>query len=148
MRKLSDLLLAIALLGFVLTVCPAQCVHRTIPVSRVQGSVFDSLGQPIPSVEVSLKSEGKVVATTTTDDAGRFSVSASPGKYDLYANARNFEPGFAQVDVGRDLVGVLRPTHLWMILDVGEELADQCPGTTTTSCREFDKAVQKYKQKH
>jgi hypothetical protein len=148
MRKLRAPLLLLPLLGIIPAACLAQCVYETISVSRVQGSIFDSLGQPIPDVEISLKSEGKVVANTTTDEAGRFSVSANPGKYDLYANARNFEPGFARVDVGSDLVGVLRATRLWMILSVGVSEADECSSLTTTSRREFNKAVQRYKQKH
>jgi len=147
MRRRFATLLAVAFAGMAPVAVRAQvdCVYRTIRVSHVQGTYFDSIGEPIGNVAVELKSDGKIVATATTDDAGRFSIPVAPGKYDLVANARGFAPGFSLIDVGTDLVRVARPTHLWVILEVG--VLDRCP-LTTTSRKEFDKAIQKYTQKH
>ena len=140
------ILSAIAFTGAAPAVVGAQvdCVYRTVSVSRVQGSIFDSAGRPIPNVEVELKSDGKLIGSAETDEEGKFAIPAAPGKYDLTTNARGFAPGFSPIDVGGDLVRTLRPTHLWMILEVG--MGQGCP-LTTASRREFEKAIQKYQQK-
>jgi hypothetical protein len=146
MRRLGDLLLVFALFGLFAGICRSQCVYRTIPVSRVQGAVFDPYGEPIPDAEVSLNKESKVVARTATDEAGRFTIPAAPGIYDLHASGHNFAPDFARVEVGSDLIRELRPTYLWMILKVAV-LEDDC-SMTTTSRRQFEKMIHKHKQRN
>ena len=123
---------------------PAQCVYRTISVSRVLGAVFDSYGQPIPNVEVSLKQEENIVARSTTDDKGQFAISGSPGTFWLLAKAIEFAPGYARLGVGKDLIGTFRPTHLWIILHVGSKLTDDCGAFVTTSRRQFERAITKH----
>jgi Carboxypeptidase regulatory-like domain len=146
MRRFRHFFIALALMAIFAATGVAQCVSRTVSVSRVQGAVFDQLGRPIPDADVSLKREGQVVASTKTDASGGFTIPISSGAYDLDAKASNFDPGFARIDVGSDLVRAVRPTHIWMILDVGSEELDQC-NFTTTSRIQFEKAVRRYKQK-
>jgi hypothetical protein len=133
--------LAASLLGSTLAISPAQCVSRTISVSRVRGAVFDPYGQPVPNVELSLKQEENIVARSTTNDKGQFAISASPGIYWLWAKAAGFVPGYARLEVGNDLIGALKPTHLWMILYVGRSGTDECDSVTTTSHRQFEKTI-------
>lgn len=146
MKKLNNLFLALLILAPIPATCLAQCVVRTIPISRVEGTVVDPSGEPIPNVEVNLKQDGKVISSITADEAGRFSLSVSPGNYDLNANARGFVPGFARIDVGHDAVRLFKSTHLWMILVVGM-LEDHCT-FTTTSRRKFEKAIQEHKKRN
>jgi hypothetical protein len=146
MRRLGAILLVLVLFGLFSGICRAQCVYRTIHVSRVQGAVFDPYGEPIPDAEVSLNRDGKVVARTTTDEEGRFSIPAAPGTYDLHASDRNFAPDSSRVEVGGDLIRELRSTYLWVILRVGV-LVDGC-SMTTTSRRRFEKMIQKHKQRN
>jgi Carboxypeptidase regulatory-like domain len=117
-----------------------QCVYRTIDVSRVQGTIADPLGQPIEHADVVLKRAGMVVSSAETDNAGRFSIPAAPGKYELYVTAQNFSFDSAPIDVGSDLVRVLRPTHLWIIIKVARQL-DDCGLIVTTRRRQFEKTV-------
>jgi hypothetical protein len=147
MRWCFGILFVIAIAGVDPSSSWAQvdCVFRTVSVSRVQGTIVDPLGEPIANAEVKPNVENDVLASAKTDDYGRFIIPAAPGKYELHANARGFYPGFAPINVGSDLVRAIRPTHLWMILEVG--LPDTCP-LTTTSRREFNKATQEYKKKH
>jgi hypothetical protein len=150
MRKLSDLLLTLALLGTIPATCLAQCVYRTISVSRVDGAVVgtiaDSYGRPIPNVNVELKRHGELVAATTTNESGEFSVSAKPGEYDLHAHTSQFAPGFARIDVRSDFEQTFFPSHLWMILDAGVWQLDQCT-LAATSRREFEKTIQEHKKR-
>jgi hypothetical protein len=143
MRKSINLSLAFLFLSLIPPQCLAQCVVRTISVSRVQGTTFDPSGQPIPNVQVSLEQDGRLVASFTTDESGGFSVPANPGDYELHANARGFASGVARINVGSDLIRVVRPTHIWMILYVGSAELDRCPGFATTSRAKFEKSIRK-----
>ena len=140
MRRFRHPLIALALLGCLNVTGVAQCISRTLSVSRVQGAVFDQMGRPIPDVDVSLKRESRVVEGVETDGSGRFSIRSSPGAYDLYVNARNFVSGDTRIEVGNDLIGVLRPTKLWVILQVGM-LSENCGPFVTTSRRQFENAT-------
>ena len=144
MKRFDSFLLILPFLTLIPVTGFTQCVYRTIPVSRVQGTVADPFGEPISNVDIRLKQDGKVIATAITDESGGFSLSASPGKYDLLADAKGFVPGFAQIDVGSDLIRMLKPAHLWMILDIGM-VVDHCT-FTATSRRQFEKVVQMHKQ--
>ena len=141
--KFFGLSLALLILALVPETCLGQCVYPTIYVSRIQGTLFDFSGQLIPNGEVSLVQDGKVIASVTTDDVGGFSIPASAGKYELRASARGFATGSARIKLGSSLVRVLKPTHIWMFLDVGSAQLDSCDGFVTTSHRQFEKAIQK-----
>ncbi len=143
---LGGVIVILAGMGPVAVSSHAQCVERTIRVSRIQGLVLDSYGSPIPNVMIELKSEDKIVATATADETGRFSIPAPPGKYELVAKARGFDTTHASLDLGNDLVRAFRPTRLFMILDVGKATLDQC-SFTTTSRRQFDKVIRENTRK-
>ena|ERR1051326_7447814 len=54
------------------------------PSCPVETSDLPCLPKPVPNRQVSVEStDGKVVATATTDDNGRFSVNLAPGMYVL-----------------------------------------------------------------
>ena len=125
------------------TMCSGQCVSRTISVSRVQGAVFDRDGQPIPNVEISLRREGATIAHVETDDLGRFSIFEVPGAYDLVEKVNGFASGSARIEVGGDLIRAVRPTTLWMVLDVGV-LTENCGPFVTTSKKRFERSITKH----
>jgi protocatechuate 3,4-dioxygenase beta subunit len=145
MGKLVRLSLALLFLPLAARTCVGQCVYQTISVSRVQGTIVDPSGVPIPNVEVELKRDGERAAVTTTGENGEFSIQAPPGAYDLNAHGKAFAPGFARIDVGTDLARIVRPTHIWMILDVGMTM-ENCT-FATTSRRQFEKAIQAFKRR-
>jgi hypothetical protein len=141
MRNLNGLILCLAFVALIPDICRSQCVYRAILVSRVQGTILDPYGKPIPNVEVDLKRDGVRIAGATTNDVGEFSIQATPGKYELHAHADRFASGFARIDLGTDLVRMLRPSaHFWMILRVGV-VNDACT-FSTTSRRELRRAIQ------
>jgi Carboxypeptidase regulatory-like domain len=144
MRRFSELLLMLAFSILSPATLFTQCVDPTISFSHVQGTIVDSSGEPIPDVDLTLTSEGKAIASTATDQAGRFSIPAPPGKYGLRANRSGFITGFVRLNVGADLVQVLRPKHFWMILEVATRM-DQCT-ETITSRRQFEERFNKKKQ--
>jgi hypothetical protein len=125
---LGGALFILAAMGPAEAISYAQCVYPTIRVSKVQGVVFDPNGEPIRDVAISLKSDDRILASATTDEAGRFSISATPGKY----------------DVGTDLARAFVPTRLFMILDPGMKM-ENCT-FTTTSHRKFEMAVREFTQ--
>ncbi|MGA3132928.1 MAG: carboxypeptidase-like regulatory domain-containing protein [Terracidiphilus sp.] len=143
MRKFFSLSLGLLFIASIPTNCFAQCVERTISVSRVQGAVFDSFGQPIPNAGVSLEQDGKAIASLTTNESGGFFISANSGNYEFHAKARGFEPYLARINLRTDLIRAAKPTHIWMILKVGSAQVDSCDGFTTTSRRQFEKAIQR-----
>jgi len=104
--------------------------YTTLPVSRVQGQVFDPYARPIPGVDVHLMQDRKEVALTRADDQGRFSLKISDGNYELRAEAPGFEMAYARLSVGKDLVHTFRPSTLWLILGVG--MIAPCPSSTVS----------------
>ncbi|HTW62482.1 MAG TPA: carboxypeptidase-like regulatory domain-containing protein [Terracidiphilus sp.] len=143
-RHPIGLLMFFALVAEFAWICRAQCVYPRTSVLHAQGAVFDKSGVPISGADVTLKKGDKVVSGAKTGRMGGFLIATSPGTYDLDVSARNFAPGFARIDVGSDLVRVLKPTHLWMILDVGAT-TDACT-FISTSRRQLEKAIQENKR--
>jgi hypothetical protein len=148
MKRFNVYFLFLPFLSLVLATGSGQCVYRTLSVTRVHGALVGTLvdpdGRPIPNADVELKGDEHVASAATNAD-GEFSIQAPPGGYEIHANARGFALGIARVDVGSDLIEMLRPAHLWMILDVGI-LLDHCT-FTTTSRRELEKAIQEHKKR-
>src|SRR5262249_32963526 len=67
---------------------------QTVPRSAtLAGSVKNTIGSAIAAVKLTLQStDGKAVATTTTDDRGSFSFSAiKPGNYAIIAEKSGFK---------------------------------------------------------
>jgi len=68
------------------------CVYKPPTVRHVAGSVVDSSGRPIPSVNVAILQGGESVASATTDDAGEFRFdSLKEGAYELAAAEDGFQ---------------------------------------------------------
>lgn len=134
-------LLAIASIG------RTQCVYGSIFVSRIHGGIYDRVGVPIPNVKVVLKADSKLVSSTTTDDAGQFSIPTSQGNYEFNADAEGFAPFSLRIGVGTDLAHLFRRSRTWIILDVGSPDLDRCTGLFTTSRRQFEKAIHKHQNK-
>ena len=68
----------------------------------VSGQVVDYTGAMVPSATVELvRGDGSVIASTRTDSAGKFRVSAAAGEYKLRVVLDGFEPVLEPVRVGR-----------------------------------------------
>ncbi len=66
-----------------------KTITLTQPVT-VNGHLNDSLGNPLPNQTVSLQAtSAQIVATSTTDNSGNYSMQVSSGKYTLIINANN-----------------------------------------------------------
>lgn len=97
MKKTQRTLVAVALLNLVfpLNVWPANPLPGPLRVSSdialtqkrvLIGKLVDSIGAPVNSLNVSIHSQGKLIADTTTDEQGFFSMVASHGGvYELRA---------------------------------------------------------------
>ncbi len=84
------LLLIVALVGPSLGFA-ASCSAAS---TQISGMITDTLGQPIPKPVIELHDQaGRVVAHTTTNDAGRFQLEApKPGLFSLVALKQGFKP--------------------------------------------------------
>ncbi len=70
---------------------PAIAASTTPPVSRITGTVKDSLGQPIADASVRLEAAGRVVTRSTSDARGKFVLTIEGfGSYLISADKRGF----------------------------------------------------------
>ena len=113
-------------------------VPPPIHVSRVQGTVFDYAGVPIPNVTVSLIDDQQTVSTAKTGVAGDFSIPAPPKRYKLRMSAAGFADAVLFLDSGRDLTTLLNPGRLRIIL--GMPFLNCTMGTTNK--KQFLREVQ------
>jgi outer membrane receptor protein involved in Fe transport len=79
----------------------ARSQERSVPTQRLSGTVRDSLGRPLPGVEVTLQAaDGRVVAKTPSNDQGEFSFSGvAPGTYAAVGHKPSFKTATAIVTV-------------------------------------------------
>ena len=79
----------------------------------ISGVVKDDTGGVLPHAQIELVDKaGTVIATTSTDEAGRFSFAGvKPGDYDVRASFPAFKPGTAHVRAG-----ARSPAPLTMVL--------------------------------
>lgn len=118
-----------------------DCIgQKTVHVSRLQGGVFDHTGVPIPDAMVTLSFDEKLAFQTKTNQHGAFVFKAPPGKYHLKATAAGFTWTESEVDFGKDVSNLFRPSNLWVFLAVG---ADSCPWVVTSN-KEFKRAIHEY----
>src|SRR5579863_626690 len=69
----------------VMKVYAATCPALTeMNLSHIQGTVYGPSGVPVPQIVIQALRDGTVLATTHTDDKGRFAFKADPGNYDLH----------------------------------------------------------------
>jgi hypothetical protein len=75
------------------TVCVADvCVYEPPKVRHVAGTVVDSSGRPIPSVNIAITQHGASVISAKTNDAGEFRFdSLKEGAFELSATAPGFQ---------------------------------------------------------
>jgi hypothetical protein len=71
---------------------------------NISGTVTDATsGQPLPSVEVSVAQNGRIVFNTSTNDFGRYSVhNLDAGTYTVSAHFIGFRPATRDVTVGAE----------------------------------------------
>lgn len=69
--------------------------------------------RPVAGATVTLSAASATVATTTTDDAGRFSLTVPPGRYDLAATGTGYRSQAGQP------VTVAEPTTVTLVVDSG-----------------------------
>jgi len=86
-----------------LFVCASESAAQQLTLS---GTVRDSTGA-VPGATVTLASAGAQVATTTTDEAGRYRFTGlSAGSFELSVSMRGFEPAVRNVALGPDTPAV------------------------------------------
>ncbi len=76
--------------------------------SQIDGQVTDNAGDPIESAEVdAYDSNGELIAQTTTDSNGQYSLSLEDGEYEIEARASGYSANTTTVTVaGSDITGV------------------------------------------
>jgi len=84
-----------------LTPTAAYAQTRGTSVQRLYGTVRDTLGRPLPGVEMTLQAaDGRLVAKTQSNGQGQFSFSnITPGTYAAVAHKATFKPATAIVAV-------------------------------------------------
>jgi hypothetical protein len=107
-----------------------DCVYPGhVIVSRVEGQVFDPFGVVVPGVAITLVDNRGSTKKYTTDSQGRFRLAVSPGKYSFKAVFPMFEYSQTELIVGEDLVGVIRPSNIYVILGMN---GSYCAWVTTS----------------
>jgi vitamin B12 transporter len=88
-------------------------------VRRVQGTVLDLSGAPVPRVAIEIRSQaGAVLVSTLTDIQGKFSADLPDGQYTLDATAAGLAPIRRQsLDVGPTMT----PVHLTLEIPAIEQ---------------------------
>ncbi|MFN7920339.1 MAG: carboxypeptidase-like regulatory domain-containing protein [Bryobacteraceae bacterium] len=111
---------------------------QSLSTGQVQGLVVDSTGSPVPSAEISLRSEQTGASRTArTTEAGQFRIPAVPiGEYSLRAEAQGFAPykiDSLLVSVGQTVAQRIELTPATVVekLEVKAE-ADAIQTTATT----------------
>jgi streptogramin lyase len=98
------------------------------------GTVTAAARDGLAGVTVSAKADGETITTTVfTDEAGRYYFPAlPPGKYRVWAQARGFEPGRAELDLAqtRQQDFALRPTADFARQLTGDQMLAALPEAT------------------
>jgi hypothetical protein len=107
-----------------------DCVYPGhVTVANVRGRVFDPLGALVPGVVITLVDEHNQKLQTTTDAAGRFHIDTSPGNYSFEAVSPPLQTSQTNLSVGKDLIGLVRPSDLHVILGLN---GSYCAWVTTS----------------
>ena len=96
-----------------LLVIPTLVVGLAEPVrTAVSGEIVDPSGTPVPAVSISALVGGRAVAVTTTSSgqAGEWTLNLEPGTYTLHFNADGFKESTEQVDVTSSVPGNIKTT--------------------------------------
>jgi protocatechuate 3,4-dioxygenase beta subunit len=96
------------------------CVYKPPKVRLVSGTVYDSSGQSIPGVRVTIMRGGVAVATQTADSTGAFEFdSLMAGNYEIAVAVSGFRPAQYKVTLTRPRQHWGR--HLRIVLALGNE---------------------------
>ncbi|MGB8259871.1 MAG: carboxypeptidase-like regulatory domain-containing protein [Terracidiphilus sp.] len=112
-----------------------------IRITRVEGYVANSHGQPLVNAEVTLVQNDKVVYSTRTDADGAFHFDRVSGHYLFRVERTAYAPAAQEVVVTDEIVTHLERKKLYVIVGPGACM-DAC-STVYTSEREFDKALRR-----
>jgi hypothetical protein len=84
-RQLRTVLIAAALPGLLFAACSSAPPPAQVGV--VRGTVFDTFGNPLPGIVVSLRAgDGKTVQSVTTGEGGAYEFPAVPvGEYQIFS---------------------------------------------------------------
>jgi len=133
MKNWLPILMLLAGLGSSFSTAQAKigdCFDQpTLDSVELKGQVFDLLGAAIQGASVSVEKDGKSVQESRTDATGRFGLEHLEGNIQLHVSARGFAPGFAFINLGRDLRTLIHPGTIYIILGVGMD--EPCPSGTT-----------------
>jgi hypothetical protein len=106
------------------------CVYPgRVAASRVQGQVCDPFGVAVPGVAIALVDERGSALRADTDSQGRFRLAVSPGKYSFKAVLPMFQSSQTELNVAKDLTGIVRPSELHVILGLN---GSYCAWVTTS----------------
>jgi len=116
---------------FLLTACAPTSIGPGGPQGTLTGDVVAGPTCPVqhetpcPQAHVTNRQvtirnlDGAVVATTTTDAQGHFSVSLSPGTYDVQVAIVPGQIGLHQTTSGRVTIVAGQTTQIQIVLDTG-----------------------------
>ncbi len=97
----------------------------TADLGTISGQVKDERNETVQGADIVLLQGGEIVASTTTDSEGRFSLTAPSGSYNLTISKSDIITRTIQVEViggqGVDLGEVsvqLVPSSTWILIDV------------------------------
>ena len=138
----AAIVIAIASFAPALLQSQVDCVSPgRVYALRMRGIVVDPKGAPIPGAKVSIESNGSVIATTLSNDDGRFSLNGKRGIYTLrveYPTANQaFDNLSVELHAGTRIRTLLKPGQLRVILGIRYMFCTW----VTTSRNEFEYEV-------
>jgi hypothetical protein len=117
--------------------CPAV---PDMSLSRLQGTVYGPSGVAVPQITIQALQDGVVMATTHTDDKGKFAFTAAPGKYVLHIQFLESKSLELNVKVAHH-VEFFRSARIRMVLGLS---GTRC-SFASTSAKQFKNEMKRYK---
>jgi hypothetical protein len=106
-------------------------------LTRVEGLVVNSSGQPVADLEVTLVRDEKVAYRTRTDTAGAFRFEHVSGHYMFRVARSEYAPAAREIVVTEEIVTRVERKKLYVILGPGACM-DECSSVLTNK-REFER---------
>ena len=117
--------------------CPAV---PELSLSRLQGTVYGPSGVALPQMVIQVLQDGTVMATTHTDNKGRFAFVAAPGKYVLRVQFLESKSLELNVKVAHH-VEFFRSARIRMVLGLS---GTRC-SFASTSAKQFKNEMKRYR---
>jgi uncharacterized protein (DUF2249 family) len=123
--------------------CMAQVdIPKPERLTHVEGIVVDPVGHPAAGLSVRLLRDGRAVAETRTDTAGKFEFEdVHSGQYVFRVERSQYAPAARDIVVTDEIVTHLERKKLYIILGPGA-CQDEC-SAVLTSKRDFDRTIRK-----